>query len=198
MIIQYKSPILIDNIDISKIVVSNKVSFGKKDFKYFSGYKDAKKINLYAYCFPKMSAYKKDFDKTKCMSFLVKNKKLFGKYNEIWKKVSKTIKKEFDSKAVCNEKYLKTKIKSCNGKINTNFHNNKIPKEDSQCICLSVILINSVYRKDKDYYPHVFLEECKYVVKEKKMSKFITDDIEISFDDSDRENSNEENPNEEN
>ena len=41
----------------------------------------------------------------------------------------------------------------------------------------------------------MFLEECKYVVKNKK---FITDNIEISFDDSDRENSDEENSNEEN
>ena len=28
-----------------------------------------------------------------------------------------------------NEKYLKPKIKSYNGKINTNIHNKKIPKE---------------------------------------------------------------------
>ena len=34
------------NIDINKIVVSNKVYFGKKKkaFKYFIGYKDTKKI----------------------------------------------------------------------------------------------------------------------------------------------------------
>ena len=41
---QYQSPISIKNIDIDKIVVSNKVSFGKKSFRYFIGYKDAKKI----------------------------------------------------------------------------------------------------------------------------------------------------------
>ena len=29
---QYKSPILIDNIDINKIVVSDKFSFGRKGF----------------------------------------------------------------------------------------------------------------------------------------------------------------------
>ena len=45
---QHKSPISIDNIGIEKIVVSNKVSFGKKNFKYFIGYKDAKKLGLYA------------------------------------------------------------------------------------------------------------------------------------------------------
>ena len=87
---------------------------------------------------------------------------------------------------------------SYNWKIKTNFHNSKIPDEGSQCVCLSVILIDSVYRKNKNNDLCVFLEECKYVVKEKKTSKFITDDIEIFSDDSDIENSDEENSNEEN
>ena len=76
-----------------------------------------------------------------------------------------------------NEKYLRTKIKSYNGKINTNFHNDKIPKDGSKCISLSVILIDSIYKKDKNYYPQVFLEEFKYVVAVKKTSKFITDNL---------------------
>ena len=145
-----------------------------------------------------MSEYRKDFDESKCMSFLIKGEKLLEKYNEIWKKVRSIIKKEFGSKPVSNEKYLKTKIKSYNGKVNKNCCNNKILKEGSQCIYLSVILINSPYKKDKNYYPQVFLEECKYVLKEKKTSKYVTDDIEISSDDSDKENSDEENSNEEN
>ena len=33
----HKNPILIDDVDISKIILSNKVSFGKKSFKYFIG-----------------------------------------------------------------------------------------------------------------------------------------------------------------
>ena len=43
---QHKSPILMDNIDINKSVVSNKISFGKKNFKYFIGYKDVKKYTF--------------------------------------------------------------------------------------------------------------------------------------------------------
>ena len=39
-----KSPISIDNIDFKEIVVSNNVSFGKKDFKYLIGYKDTKNM----------------------------------------------------------------------------------------------------------------------------------------------------------
>ena len=40
-----------------------------------------------------MSAYKKDFDKTKYTTFLIKCKELLEKYNEICKKLSNIIKK---------------------------------------------------------------------------------------------------------
>ena len=101
-----------------------------------------------------------------------------------------------------NEKYLKDKIKSYNRKINTNFHNNKIPKQSYKLIRVSLGLIDSVFGTGKNYYPQVFVEEFKHVVKEKKMPGYITDDTAISPDydreDSDEENSNEENSDEEN
>ena len=50
---QCKKLILIENVDFNKIVVSNKVYFGKKGFKYFISYKAAKKIDLYVYFFQK-------------------------------------------------------------------------------------------------------------------------------------------------
>ena len=43
-----------------------------------------------------MSAYRKRFDETKHMSFLIKDNKLLEKYNEIWDKVSNITKKGFD------------------------------------------------------------------------------------------------------
>ena len=49
-------------------------------------------------------------------------------------------------------------------------------------------MIDSVFRTGKNYYQQVLLEECKYVVQEKKIPKYIIDDIEI-FSDSERENS---------
>ena len=42
----------------------------------------------------------------------------------------------------------------------------------------------------------MFLEECKYVIKEKRMLEYITDEIEISSYDSDAKNSNKEKFNE--
>ena len=34
-----------------------------------------------------------------------------------------------------------------------------------------------------NYYSQIFLKECKYVVKENKISKFINDELEISSSD---------------
>ena len=63
-------------------------------------------------------------------------------------------------------------------------------------------MFDSVFRTGNNYYPGVFLEECKYVVKEKKISKYIIRDIEIPSDSdreiSDEEKSDKENSNEEN
>ena len=89
---QYKRPLSIKSTNINKIV-----SFGKKGFKYFIGYKDAKKIKPLCIFLPKVSAYRKYFDETKYMSFLIKDDELLEKGNEIWKKVKNSIKKEFDS-----------------------------------------------------------------------------------------------------
>ena len=90
---------------------------------------------------------------------------IIRKSNEIWEQVKNSLKKELDSEPVYNEKYLRTKINFYNRNINTNFHNNMIPKEGSQFVGWSVILIDSVFRTGKYYYPQLFLEEFKYVDK---------------------------------
>ena len=43
---QHKRLISIKNIEINTIILSNKVSFGKKGFRFFIGYKDAKIVRL--------------------------------------------------------------------------------------------------------------------------------------------------------
>ena len=67
-----------------------------------------KKIMPSCIMLPKMSAYSRDFDETKWISFLTNDNKLLEKCNEIWDKISNVIKKGSDSDPVYNEKYLKT------------------------------------------------------------------------------------------
>ena len=67
------------------------------------------------------------------MSFKISNKKLLKKYNQIWKRVKKLLKIEFDSDPVYgdNDKFIKTKIKLYIGSMITNFQSKKHPKRKS-------------------------------------------------------------------
>ena len=62
-----------------------------------------------------------------------------------------------------------------------------------------MILIGSVFRTGKNHDPQVFLEECKHVVKEKKIHDYIINDVEKSADEEIqmKKNSNEEDVSEE-
>ena len=85
----------------------------------------------------------------------------------------------FESRPVYGEdvKYIKTKIKTYAGSIITNFHNKKMPKEKAPCKCLSIIMIDSVIKANKKYYPQTLLEECKYTQEKIKIENYINEDL---------------------
>ena len=75
------------------------------------------------------------------------------------------LKKKFDSKPVYDKTFLRTKIKSYVDEA-TDFHDKEIPKAASNHTCLAVITIDSVLKKEGNYFLQVFLKECKYSDKE--------------------------------
>ena len=83
-------------------------------------------------------------------------------------------KKKNDSKPVYNKTSLKTKIKS-HGDEDKYFYDKKIPKLGSNHTCLAAISLDSALKKDDNYYPCVFLKECKY--SEKKVVRHISDNL---------------------
>ena len=60
-----------------------------------------------------------------------------------------------------------------------------MPKEKVPCKCLSIIMLDSVIKAKKKYYPQTLLEECKYEQKRIKIENLIDDDLEKSESDSD-------------
>ena len=101
---------------------------------------------------------------------------------------------EFDSEPVYgdNDKYIKAKIKMYEDRVNTNFQCKKVSKENVTYTCLSLIMLDSVIRVNKKYYPQIFLEECKYVIRKNKMENLINDDLDLNAsDESDSESDNE-------
>ena len=61
----------------------------------------------------------------------------------------------------------------------------KMPKEKEPCKCLSIIMLDSVIKANKKYYPQTLLEECKYLQEKIKTENHINDDLEKSESDSD-------------
>ena len=57
---------------------------GKKNFKYFIGYKNNEKVYLLCIRHPQMTGYLNGFKENKYMNFLIKDNQLLKKCNKIW------------------------------------------------------------------------------------------------------------------
>ena len=80
------------------------------------------------------------------------------------------------------EKYIKAKVKEFNGLVNTKFLSGKIPNEGVHHTCTACISIDPVMKMEKKNYPQVYLEECKFKIKKKKMTAFIDVALELDSD----------------
>ena len=102
----------LNDIDVNKILVSKKESYGTKNsLKYFIGYNDGDVIRPLCIILRQMIGYVKHFDSNKTMSFKVSDNKLLKKYSKIWERVSNLLNIEFVSEPVYGnvDKYINTK-----------------------------------------------------------------------------------------
>ena len=149
----------IDDVDVNKILISKKEPYGTNNsFKYFIGYNNNYVIRPLCATLPQMRGYAKKFNENATMSLRANDKQFLKNYNKIWKKVEKLIRKDFESKPVYGDgdKYIKTKIKTYAHNMITNFPNTKTSKEKGPCKCLSIIMLDSVIKANKKYYPQPF------------------------------------------
>ena len=183
-----KEAILLDSVDLSKIVVSSRWKLNDTTYKYFCGYLKNDVIKPLRVVLPQMSGHIKYFDNGgKNMSFVTDDKEVYGKYDEIWNVVKSLLKLKFAASPIRDDKYILAKLKIFKKKYITSFNNNNIvPIEKNHCICIPAIDIDSVLKIDKKAYPQSYLEECKYKLKKRKLVSFI--DSEIIDDDSDDDN----------
>ena len=74
-----------------------------------------------------------------------------------------------------NDKYIKVKINL----YDTNFYGNKTPIKGEHYTCFFVVLLDSIANVDKKHHPQVFLKECKYAVKKKKIMNTINKELKL-------------------
>ena len=183
-----KEAILLDSVDLSKIVVSSRWKLNDTTYKYFCGYLNNDVIKPLCVILPQMNGYIKYFDNGgKNMSFVTDDEKVYEKYNEIWNVVKTLLKLKFAASPIRNDKYILAKLKIFKKKNLTTFNNNIVPTEKNHYICIPAIDIDSVLKIDKKAYPQAYLEECKYKLKKRKLVSFIDSEI-IDDSDSDIDN----------
>ena len=81
-------------------------------------------------------------------------------------------------------------------RVNTNFQVKKVPKDYASYKCLSLIMLDSVIRENEKFYPQTLLEECKYVIRKKKMENLINNNLNLSSSDESDNKSDNDNDNE--
>ena len=97
-----------------------------------------------------MSGYIKYFEiGGKNMSFLIKDNKVWDKYDKIWDVIKDKLGIKFQSEPVYEYRYLKAKVREFDGVIKTNFLGNDVPKENMHYTCIACITINSVMNINK-------------------------------------------------
>ena len=102
-----KEAILLDSVDLSKIVVSSRWKLNDTTYKYFCGYLNNDVIKPLCVILPQMSGYIKYFDNGgKNMSFVTDDKEVYGKYDEIWNVVKSLLKLEFAASPIRDDKYI--------------------------------------------------------------------------------------------
>ena len=179
----------LNDIDVNRIVISKELVHGTKySLKYFVRYFDEDDvIRKLLLKLPQMIGYLKKFVDSMTMSFRVDDSKLFKKYCKIWRTIKGLLGIEFNNEPVYGDtdSYIKTKVKMYDNKVNTNFQGKETPKGDSFYKCLPLIMLDSVVKVGKQYYPQVFLEECKYIERKNKMFNYINDDLEMTSSDED-------------
>ena len=189
-----KKPFHIDDFDVNKILVSKKEPYCKKNaLKHFIGYNDNDVIRPLCLSLSQMNGYIRKFKENTTMSLRVIDEQLLKNYNKIWRKVENLMNINFESKPICDgdNKYIKTKVKTYADRIITNFRRKKVPKENTPYKCLSIMMLDSVIKTNKKYYPQTFLEECKYA-QEMIKTKNYTDGELKSDSDSDSDINSEE------
>ena len=86
------------------------------------------------------------------------------------------------SEPIHDDTYIKIKVKTFSDIVKTLFDGDKIPEERIGYACIACISIDSVLKGDKNSYPQVYLEQCKYKVRKREMKSFIDYEIDLDSD----------------
>ena len=166
--------------------LSQKLIGAKTNSKYLIGYLD-EVIRLLVLIIPKMSGYVttikvKDGDKdknNKLLSFGIDDVKLLEEYEAIrsYFKIEDSKNIELNALPVCDDRYIKTKIRTYDDKVYSNFRGLIVPKDYIECESFRVISIDSLLLYQHKCYLQVYLDTCTYIIANKQITGYLDDNL---------------------
>ena len=96
-----KEPIDLMPVNVDQIIASDKFKHNNKGFKYFIGYLESGIVKPLCIISPQMSGYIKSFENEgKNMPFLIKDDKVWEKYEQIWDLIKNKLGIKFHSEPI--------------------------------------------------------------------------------------------------
>ena len=76
-----------------------------------------------------------------------------------------------------DHRYIKTKIRTYQDKVYTNFRCLNVPEDDIECESFTVTFINSLLIYDEKYYLQVFLNNLPYIIVSKQIRNYLDENL---------------------
>ena len=126
------------SVDLGQIVVFYKFKHNYEGFKYFIGCLKGEIVKPLCIILSQMNGYLKYFENgSKNMSFFIKDNEVFDKYDKNWDVIKNKLNIKFHSEPVYEQKFLKAKVRECEGVIKTNFLSKDTSRENMHYACIA-------------------------------------------------------------
>ena len=111
------------------------------------------------------------------MFFRIHDEKLLNKHKATWTKIEDLKNIDLNALPVCDDRYIKTKIRTYGEKVYTNFRGLNVPYDDIECESFTFISIDSIFVYDNKYYLQVYLDNCAYKIVNKQMTDYLNENL---------------------
>ena len=90
------------------------------------------------------------------MSFRIDDENLLEKYKAFWTKADDLKNIELNTLTICDDRYIKTRMRTYRDRVNTNFCVLNVPEEDIECESFTVISIDSLLVYENKSYLQIY------------------------------------------
>ena len=113
------------------------------------------------------------------LSFGIDDEKLLEEYEAIWSyfKIEDSKNIELNALPVCDDRSIKTKIRTYDDKVYTNFRGSIVLEDDVECEFFRVISIDSLLSYQHKCYLQVYLDTCAYIIANKQITDYLDDNL---------------------